>query len=80
MNELDIRPPHIKLAQEKEEWDRKQKVKVVKTQYVTITEIDIPFTKLVGFLVRLAIAAVPAGIIVFIFWSMLAGFLVNIMR
>jgi len=73
-------PPHVKLAQEKADWDAKQKAKAESTQYVAITEIDIPFTKLVGFLVKLAIAAVPAGIIVFIFWSMLAGLLVGIMR
>ncbi len=77
-------PPHVKLAQDKAEWDAKQKAKqkaqAENTQYVIVTEIDIPFSKLVGFLVKLAIAAVPAGIIVFIFWSILAGLLVNLMR
>jgi F0F1-type ATP synthase assembly protein I len=77
-------PSHVKLAQEKAEWDAKQKAKqkaqAENTKYVIVTEIDIPFSKLVGFLVKLAIAAVPAGIIVFIFWSMLAGLLVNLMR
>ncbi len=73
-------PPHVKLAQEKAAWDTKQKEKAGNTQYVTITEIDIPFAKLIGFLVKLAIAAIPAGIIVFIFWSVLAGLLVNVMK
>lgn len=36
---------------------------------VVITDIQIPFTRLIGLLVELAIAAVPAAIIVFIFWS-----------
>ena len=76
-------PTHVKLAQDKAEWDAKQKAKLKaqaeNIQYVIVTEIDIPFSKLVGFLVKLAIAAVPAGIIVFIFWSILAGLLVNLM-
>ena len=75
-----IIPPDTEVKQMKAEWDAKQKAKAQNTQYVIITEIDVPFTKLIGFLVKLAIAAVPAGIIVFIFWSMLAGLLVNIMK
>lgn len=73
-------PPHVKIAQEKAAWDAKQKEKAENTQYVSIADIDIPFIKLIGFLVKFAIAAVPAGIIVFIFWSMLAGVLVNILK
>jgi F0F1-type ATP synthase assembly protein I len=73
-------PSHVKLAQEKAEWDAKQKAKTENIQYVIVTEFDIPFSKLVGFFVKCAIAAVPAGIIVFIFWSMIAGVLVNLMR
>ena len=50
-------PPHVKLAQDKAEWDAKQKAKqkaqAENTQYVIVTEIDIPFSKLVGFLVKL---------------------------
>ncbi|MCL7489149.1 MAG: hypothetical protein M8357_13360 [Desulfobulbaceae bacterium] len=46
-------PPHVKLAQDKAEWDAKQKAKQKKqtenTQYVIVTELDIPFSKLVGF-------------------------------
>ena len=72
MNGAPEIPSHIKLAQEKAEWDAKQKTKE-KSQYVIVTEIDIPFTKLVGFLVKLAIAAVPAGIIVGIIWIILAA-------
>ncbi len=37
-------------------------------QRVIITKIDIPFGKLVMFLVKLIIAAVPAAIIASIFW------------
>jgi hypothetical protein len=75
-----ITPPEVALSQMEAEWDVKQKAKAENTQYVIITEIDIPFTKLIGFLVRLAIAAVPAGIIVFILWRILASFLVIIMK
>jgi hypothetical protein len=80
MNGTIDTPYHVKLAQEKAEWDAKQKTKAENSKYVIITEIDIPFSKLVGFFVKCAIAAVPAGIIVFVFWSMVAGLLVNIMR
>lgn len=73
-------PSQVKLAQEKAEWDAKQKAQAENTKYVIVTEIDIPFSKLVGFLVKLSIAAIPTGIIVFFFWSLLAGYLVNIMR
>lgn len=73
-------PPHVKLAQEKAEWDARQKEKIQNAQFVTITDIDIPFTKLIGFLVKLAIVAVPAEIIVFIFWCVLTGFIVNLLR
>lgn len=80
MNDPPKIPSHIKLVQEKLEWDAKQKENANSqykekaiSQYVVITEIDIPFSKLVGFLVKLAIAAVPAGIIVGIFWMILAA-------
>jgi len=42
-------------------------------QYVILTGFDIPFGELVGFLAKLAIAAVPAGFIVYLFWSMVIG-------
>lgn len=71
-------PYNVKLAQEKAEWDAKQKARE-KAQYVTLTNINIPFTKLVGFLVKLAIAAVPAAIIVAIFWSILATLFFRVM-
>ena len=42
---------------------------------VTITDINIPFISLVAFLVKLTIAAIPAAIIVTIFWTIIFGFL-----
>jgi len=42
---------------------------------VIITGINIPFFDLVMFLVKLAIASIPAGIIFIIFYGILAGFL-----
>jgi hypothetical protein len=75
MNEsLDI-SSQAKLAQDKSKWDAKQKAKEEYSQYVIITDIDIPITKLIGFLVKLAVASVPAGIIALIFWSLVANLL-----
>ena len=42
---------------------------------VTISNIDIAFLDLVFFLVKLAIASIPAGIIFIIIYGILAGFL-----
>lgn len=42
-------------------------------QQIEITSINIPFFDLVIFLVKLAIAAVPAGIIVAVFWGIIAS-------
>ena len=42
---------------------------------VTISSIDIAFLDLVLFLVKLAIASIPAGIIFIIFYGILTGFL-----
>ena len=42
---------------------------------VTISSIDIPFLDLVLFLVKIAIASIPAGIIFIIFYGILTGFL-----
>ena len=72
MNSPSDVPSHVKLAQEKAAWDAKQKEKE-KFQYVVITDIDIPFTKLIGFLLKMAIAAVPAGIIIGILWMIVAA-------
>ncbi|MDR9500043.1 MAG: hypothetical protein RI556_12775 [Hydrogenovibrio sp.] len=43
------------------------------TQEVQVTNIDVPFLRMVWLLIKLAIAAVPAMIIVAIFWTMIAG-------
>ena len=75
MNVPSDDPYSAKIAQEKAEWDAKQKErkeKIKKSQYVVLAGIDIPFIDLVVFLVKLAIAAVPAAIIVAIFWNILA--------
>ena len=45
---------------------------------VKITGINIPFFDLVTLLVKLAIAAIPAIIIVSIFWAMIVGFLTGL--
>lgn len=43
-----------------------------------ITGIDVPFLQLVVLLVKLAIAAIPAMIIVSIFWIAIGGFLFSL--
>jgi len=43
------------------------------SKQVTVVDIDIPFGRLVSILVKVAIAAVPAAIIVAIFWFFLAA-------
>ena len=45
---------------------------------VTIARIDVPFGNLVMFLVKLSIAAIPAGIIVAIVWGILWAILAGI--
>lgn len=54
-------------------WNKKPKEESL--QRVTVTDINIPFISLVSFLVKLAIAAIPAAIIVTIFWMIIAGLL-----
>jgi len=53
-------------------------------QEVVISKINIPFPNLVSFLVKLSIAAIPAAIIfaiiVAIFWSAIAAFLIELFR
>ena len=66
-------PSSAKLAQDKAEWDASQQEKKKSQQKVVITEIDIPFANLVSFLVKLAVAAVPAGIIVAIIWLIVSA-------
>ncbi len=47
---------------------------------VRIVGVDIPFIDLVLLLVKLAIAAIPAAIVVGIFWSLIGGFLVGLLN
>jgi len=68
------------LALEKEKWDLAQQEKRKNKQEVVITGINIPFTNLVTFLVSLAIAAVPAGIIVAVLWAFLAGLIRGLLQ
>ena len=42
---------------------------------VTISRIDIAFFDLIIFLIKLAIASIPAGIILLMFYGLLTGFL-----
>lgn len=65
-------------AVEKAAWDAKRKEKSEKNQYVTLIDIDIPFMRVVWFLVQLSIAMIPAGIIIFVVYSLLVGFLFGI--
>jgi hypothetical protein len=50
----------------------------VTSKQVTVVDIDIPFGRLVSILVKVAIAAVPAAIIVAIFWVFLAAILAGV--
>jgi len=45
---------------------------------VTVVDIDIPFGRLVSILVKVAIAAVPAAIIVAVFWFIIAAVLAGV--
>jgi hypothetical protein len=73
MNVNQDLPIGAKLEQDKLKWDAAQQAKKTSQQKVVITEIDIPFTNLVSFLVKLAVAAVPAGIIVAIIWLIVSA-------
>ncbi len=75
MNELGM----TELEQKQAAWDAKKNVQK-NVQHVVVTEIDIPFMSLVGFMIKVAIAAVPAGIIVSILWTMVASFVVGLTR
>ncbi len=46
-------------------------------QHVVLTGIDIPFLDLAGFLVKLSLAAIPAGIIIAALWFLAAAVLVG---
>jgi hypothetical protein len=71
-------PVSARLAQDKARWDAAQQEKKKSQQKVVITEIDIPFTNLVSFLIKLAIAAIPAGIIVAIIWLFVSAVIFGI--
>ena len=49
---------------------------------VTVTDIDVPFTRLVAFFVKAALAAIPAAIIVAVVLrlirALIAGLIVNV--
>jgi hypothetical protein len=54
------------------------------TKKVVVTDIKMPFWSMVWFMVKLAIAAIPAGIILFLIFLLvrllLAGFVVALMN
>lgn len=82
MNVPSDDPYNAKIAQEKAEWDAKQKEKKEKkekSQYVIITGIDIPFIDLIVFLTKLIIAACPAIAIAVIFWCIFWSVIVGAM-
>jgi hypothetical protein len=82
-NEL---PPHVKLGIEKEQWDMKQQEAKNNKHTdslltdVKIVGVNISFMNLVSLLVKLAIAAIPAAIIVTVFWTVIGGFLVGLLN
>ena len=49
---------------------------------VTVTDIDVPFTRLVAFFVKAALAAIPAALIVAVvlrlIGALIAGLIVNV--
>ena len=47
---------------------------------VRIVGVDIPFLDLILLLIKLAIAAIPAAIVVSIFWTLIGGFLVGLLN
>ncbi len=47
---------------------------------VTIVDIKMPFGSMVTFMVKLALAAIPAAIILAIIYSVLAGVFVGLMN
>lgn len=47
---------------------------------VEVTNIDVPFLRMVWLLIKLAIAAVPAMLIVAIFWTIIAGLFSGMLR
>jgi hypothetical protein len=49
-------------------------------QPVTITDIDIPFWSVVWFMVKLAIATIPAGVIVFFIYALAWGMLRDLLQ
>jgi hypothetical protein len=48
-------------------------VQEVTSTEVTIVDVRMPFWSMVVFLVKLAIAGIPAAIILFIFWGVLVA-------
>ena len=42
---------------------------VVAAQAVRVTDFDMPFMSMVRFMVKWAVAAVPAGLILFVLWA-----------
>lgn len=67
---------HNESASVRAEWEAVQSDKD-HIQHIVITGINIPFISLVGLLVKLAIAAVPAAIIVSIIWMVMAAIFVG---
>ena len=43
------------------------------SNHVVISKIDIPFWNLVGFMIKLAVAAIPAGLVIMIVMGIFTG-------
>ncbi len=50
------------------------------TQRVVVKDIDMPFMSMVSFMVKWAIAAIPALVILSILWLLVAGFFAALFR
>jgi hypothetical protein len=46
---------------------------------VTVTDIDIPFGRLVAFFIKVSLAAIPAAIVVSVLYTLLAAIVVGLL-
>lgn len=51
-----------------------------KAAEVVVVDIEMPFTSMVVFLIKLAFAAIPAGFIIFFGYALIVGILSGVMR
>ncbi len=76
-------PYYVKLEQEKVAYDadkERRQQELLTANRVIIKGIDIPFWDLGRLLVKIALAMIPATIIVIILWIIIIGVLKNVFR